>query len=318
MNRTELRQHLRDLAEQYGWRYLADSDEALGLHRGVAILAREDGGELRLLFYSPTADVGDEILEHYKGFQNCAEAGVPTDWFGGLGTDDQSCVLRLDGSRLEEMGAECFLRLPELVARDFHAHGAAEEMACTDCGEHPAEGVRLIESVCHCLCRPCLQLLAIRTVGGKLDLRPPVQWGPVLMRLALAAPALAVVWGFLQQCGVEEGRQLIGAGSLMLPGALGVGMAWVILPNDSGVRVLLRLLACGAAALAVLLGNIWGYCVALAQHGIEPPWTEVLHTYFTLWVPASRSYQVAYCVIAAIGVWVGLSMFDRAQKLHVR
>jgi hypothetical protein len=318
VKRAELRQHLRDLADQYGWRYLADNDEALGLHRGVAVLAREDGGELRLMFYAPTAEVGDEILEHYQGFQNCAEAGVATDWFGGLGTDDHTCVLRLDGGRLEEMGTERFLQLPELVARDFHAHGAAEEMACTDCGEHPAEGVRLIENVCHCLCRPCLQLLAIRTVGGKMDLRPPVRWRVVLVRLALAAPALAVVWGFLQQRLAEQGRQLIGTGSLILLGALGVGMAWLILPKDSGVRMLLRLLAGAAAALAVLLGNFWGYATVLSQNGIELPWTEVLRTYFTFWVPESRGYEVAYCVVAAAGVEVGLFMFDRSEKLHVR
>jgi hypothetical protein len=140
----------------------------------------------------------------------------------------------------------------------------------------------------------------------------------VLLRLALAAPALAVVWVLLQQRLAEQGRQLIGAGSLILLGGLGVGLARLILPEDSGVSVLLRLAAGAAAALAVLLGNLWGYWTALAQHWPDPPWAEVLRTYFTFWVPASRGYEVAYCVVAALGVWVGLSMFDRSQKLRVR
>jgi hypothetical protein len=140
----------------------------------------------------------------------------------------------------------------------------------------------------------------------------------VLVRLALAAPDLAVVWGVLQQRLAEQERQLIGTGSLILLGALGVGMAWLILPKDSGVSILLRILAGAAAALAVLLGNFWGYCAVLSKNRIELPWREVLRTYFTFWVPESRGYEVAYCIVAAGGVWVGLYMFDRSEKLHVR
>src|SRR5262249_17352850 len=155
---------LRALATHYAWRHLPDSHEAFGIHRGIGVHVREYDGVLLFVIFAPGANVGDEILEDFKGFAHCARAGLPTNWIRCWGADDTSCRIWVGGRQIEELGAERVLAIPDLMAGDFHTHGAAESMVCHDCGERPATEVRVVGGSYYCVCQHCLQLLTIRTV----------------------------------------------------------------------------------------------------------------------------------------------------------
>jgi hypothetical protein len=317
VKRAEIRELLRVLAERHGWRHLPSSHEALGFHRGVGVHVMEDEGLLAFLFFAPSANVGDEILEHFQGFTHCAEAGLPPDWFSGRVEDDHSCLLRMDGAQLEELDADLFFAIPDLVARDFHAHGATEEVLCEQCGERPAADIRLVDRTYHCLCAFCRQLLEVQTVGGQLG-RQVVLWHKILPRLAWAVPLLAVVWGLLFYRALEGAATMTIATVATLAGGLGVGFAWLVLSAQSAVSLPLRLVLCATAAVPVLAGNVWTYWVELARRNPGLPLPLGLELYFTAQLPQHPSFELLFPVATAAGVWIGLSLFNSQRGVRVR
>src|SRR5262245_16533808 len=217
MSRKDLQQCVQQLAERYGWKHYPKRREALGMHRGVGVHALEHDGELSLLFFAPGSNVGDEILEHFQGFRHSSDFGLQPSWFRGRTEDDCSCLLFIDAEQLEQVGRERFLEVPDVVARDFHAHGAAEELPCQQCGERPAAEVALVGVRASCLCPLCWQLLRIQTPGGRLETaNREVQWGKVLPWLLGAVVLGGLFWGWLF-ADVRQRPQRFGPWVLFVP-----------------------------------------------------------------------------------------------------
>src|SRR5882672_7045457 len=168
MNRAALRARLEQLTEHHGWAYEPKTREAHGLHRGVGVSVIEEDGQLHFLFFATGANVGDEILAGFAGFQHFAATGLPLSWLSGRTSDDHSCVLCLDGAHLEAVGEERFLAIPDMVAQDFHDHGAAPQPVCQHCGQQPATEVKKVNFALVCLCPACASVsLTVTTVQEK-------------------------------------------------------------------------------------------------------------------------------------------------------
>src|SRR5438876_9693549 len=84
MSRQELRATLDQLAERYSLRWIEPLQRYVGIHRGVFVEAIGGADEITLIFRSPAADIGDEILEEFAGFEHWRQTGLPSSWIRGL------------------------------------------------------------------------------------------------------------------------------------------------------------------------------------------------------------------------------------------
>jgi hypothetical protein len=314
MDRKTMQDWVARLAERYGWRHLPDRSECLGIHRGLGIHVTEFDGELSFLFFNEHADVGDEILAEFQGFHHCAEAGLPTNWFKGRVEDDFSCVLRLDGTQLGQMGEELFLIIPDVVADDFHEHGGDPEVACQQCGDQIATRVSLVDGWYRSLCRGCWADLHLRAPGGRLARGEAVRWGVVAPLLVICTVAGALVWGALQQ----PQSKTLGIGLVLLPFGYGVGLSKLVLSVGSGVNLLLRLAIMLSAVMAVLVGNLWGFGVMLAQEQPGLTWGEVIQNYFGPWLRDNWRDEVPFLIGGLVGAWVGFIWLKPHEHISVR
>lgn len=205
MKARDVRRCMEQLAEYYDFRQLPKTKTFVGLHRGVIVELSEWDGIITLKFNAPSANVGDEILESFSGFTHWRDADLPSEWLNGVlerntkDASDSGCMLTLDSERLETLAGDEFLELPDVIANDFQAHGAAEELACSQCGTTPATVVAVMDSLYAPLCGACWQSVLEKSKRGRLATEEPVRWSRVIPFLTIATIVGAVGWGLLQQ-----------------------------------------------------------------------------------------------------------------------
>jgi hypothetical protein len=227
--------------------------------------------------------------------------------------------------RLEEIDEETYFTLPDHVAADFRALGAAETFPCQHCGERPADDVRLIERTYHGVCRFCNQLLEVRNVGGTLASGMPVRWGAALLRLAGVAVVIGLLWGLLvyHQLGrVDEPDQVPGGltitTAVLLLGGLGFGGGGLTLPCASEVSWGLRAVAAGTVAFAVALAGALAVVTFDIRSNPGVTLDMALDYYFTVMLPATFGEQILFPVASAVGMLIGLSVFAPNAKVVIR
>jgi tetratricopeptide (TPR) repeat protein len=184
MTRQKVRELINALADHYGLRYIESEGFVLGLHRGTVVSLSESSGVLTFQFASPTVNLCGEALGHFEGFEHCREAGLPVGWldYGGR----CSCSLVLGKYRLGEIDVETFARIPELVVRDFEAHGASQSLECPRCEERDAAYVAYVNGQCVPLCSECWLEAGARSEPRKESLAKRILVPAVVMACILA------------------------------------------------------------------------------------------------------------------------------------
>jgi len=314
MRRRELQECLRRLADRYHLRWVEVGKCFLGIHRGILMNVSEWDGEVTLKFSSPTANIGDQILEEFSGFTHCREGGLPTAWIKGLmerdahGGEDagnHACAVRMDTRQLENIGAEKFMQIPQLIAADFHAHGGVETLPCVNCGGREATVVAMFNYAWGPMCDECWQAVQQQATGREIRTEQAVNWAPAFFALLGVVLLGALGWGLLQECEAWLGR---GLGILLFLIAFVWGAcACDIVPRFStGVTLGLRVLIALAVLGGLLLGNAWGYYALLRQNGQPVTFSESMELYFRvqLWKPDELPYLASGC----LGAWIGFSL----------
>jgi hypothetical protein len=318
MSRITVREHLARLIEHYNWRQIPKARDYVGIRNGIGIQVGEFNGELTFCFFAPTANVGDEILNQFEGFHHAAEGGLPASWFRGRVEDDHSCVLSLDRTQLEQLGLDRFLAIPEIIAQDFHGHGATSPMSCSNCGQADATEVALVGSgynmVFSCLCTVCWLELQQSAAAGKLSPEQTVAWKKILPLLFLSTVAGGWIWGRIQQPGINH----IVLGLVLLPFLYGVFLCWLVRKMGSGVNLALRLVLFASVMIAVMIGNIWGFRALVAQTEPGIGWLDAIRLYFTFWLPNHFVKEIPYLLGGVSGAWVGLTWLRPLEKVEVR
>src|SRR5262249_46270275 len=149
--------------------------------------------------------------------------------------------------------------IPEIVARDFHDHGATSPMSCSHCVQAEATEVALVGSgynkVFACLCTVCWLELQQSAAAGKLNAGQNVAWKKIILIVPLSTLVAGWLWGRIQQPGINH----IILGLILLPFLYGVFLCWLVRKVGSGVNLALRLVLFGSVIVAVMIGNVWGF-----------------------------------------------------------
>jgi hypothetical protein len=314
MSRAAMREMLTRLTDRYQWRHLPRTSEALGMHRGVGVHVQEFDGELSFCFFAPGANVGDEILEHFQGFRHAAEAGLPIEWFKGRVEDDNSCVLHIDAERLNQIDQDLFFRIPDVVAQDFHAHGAAEELPCSECAAQPARAIAVVGNAFSCLCGPCWDELQSQAPAGKLKTAQEIHWRKVWPLLGIATVAGTLIWGYLQQPHLKSSPWWL----LFFPFVYAFVLFDLVRRTGSGVNRALRGCLFASVIVVVLAGNVWGFRTALAQQQPGIGLGEAIRLYFTLWLPDHLKEEMPFLIGGILGAGFALTWLREKEKVAVR
>jgi hypothetical protein len=261
MFHNNLQMCLEQMAHRYALRWTQRTKRYLGLHRGIVVDACEREGVLTITFSSPTAEVGELVLEDFHAFAHCAEAGLPTAWVKGrmevdggrARVSDHSCLISIDQQRMAEIGEDLFLRIPDIIADDLHARGAQSSLRCADCGTNEATTVGLLEYTYTALCDACRDRALRGDASGSLLGRRRVDWRRVLPLLAVLTGAGGYGWGYIQQ---PERLDQLTWNAVLLPVLWAFGLCWVVYWRRIPVTRALRLLLFGSVIASVLLGNI--------------------------------------------------------------
>lgn len=315
--RSKLNQHLQALAQRYGWRYFPELREARGMHRGVGCSVLEADSQLHFTFFGPGANLSNEILNEFTGFTHFAAAGLPTSWLKGRTFDDFSCTVRLDRGQVDALGEERFFDLPEIVARDLHAHGALENVPCTQCGEANATELAQVQYSLTYLCLNCWLGMARRAADGALPSDQRLPWGAFLVRLAFVFVLGIAGWsGFLQWAYAHSGSVRWLWGWLLLFG-FGLAATPLAVPRFAAATWAARGLILATVAIAVQLGSLWAYRAALLADHPDADLMAVL-THYVLFLRHADVSDVGFAVMAVIGSLVGMLFFRRRRDVAFR
>ncbi|MFI5455324.1 MAG: hypothetical protein ACHRXM_07705 [Isosphaerales bacterium] len=319
------------LAGRNQLRFVEKSKCFLGIQQGVIVELLEWDGVVTAKLSSPTADIGDQVLEDFAGFVKWHEAGLPTSWISALMEKDASghesiskrgCSVLVDGKRLESIGIDRFLEITTLLAQDLHAHGASETLRCTECGKKEAVTVALANYAYTPLCDGCWQDLQFHAAAGKLATQQSVKWPLVLAVLSVLTVSGGMAWGFLQQ---PERLNRFGFYAMLLPAVWAYGLCWAIKLVGGGVTPLLRVTLCGSVILSVLAGNMWGYRSfviqqmekRLNQPVLGPRWADSAQLYFSALPDMWRS-EAPFYAGGLIGAWIGLRLLKSEETIDLR
>ncbi len=331
MKRRELRQCMERLAEEHSFRWVEKSKRFLGIRRGIIVEVSEWDGEVAFRFSSPTVQVGDEILEDFAGFTHLADAGIPTNWIkglierdanGGEHVSDRACGLSIDTNRIDYIGVNSFTQIPDVVAEDFHAHGASQTLPCSKCGKREATIVGLLNSAYSPMCLDCWKDLQFQTSGGKLATEQSVNWLLVIPTLAVLTAVGGYIWGFLQQ---PQHIERLGFFAMLLPAVWAFGLCWAIRAVSGGVTRMLRLSLFASTIISVLAGNIWGFRSFAIQQienevnqpVIAPAWLESIQLYFVAF-PNAWQGEIPFVVGGVLGAWFGLRLLKSEETIDVQ
>jgi hypothetical protein len=331
MTNSQLRECMTPLAETYQLRWSVAGKCYLGIHRGILVKLSEFDGVLSFLFSTPnTIDLRPQILENFADFTHCAKGGLPPSWIKiateATGSEERNspdtCYVELDSGRLEQIGPETYLQLPELVANDFQALGAEDHCVCATCGQENASVLTLVDYAAVPLCEECWQDLDSQTLNHALPNIEPVRWLFVVPSLCMLTLVGGWIWGFIQQPKLLE-KLPVGV-IFLLPILWACFLIFVILSLGRGVNLLLRIALSVSVLLSVLMGNVWGFrshLVQLVQAGakqpVEPPsWFEATLIYFES-LPWSWKGEVPFFVGGLVGAWLGHQLYKNREKIQV-
>ena len=323
MKNREMMECIEALANHYQWRYVKDAKEVYGMHRGVGFQVSFWDGIVTLLFFAPGANVGDEILQGFSGFQHFAEAGLPTSWLKGRTEDDYSCYVQLDGEQLASLGAERWLAIPEIVSQDFHAHGAPENLPCPRCGGDDASEVAAIDYKLTVMCVNCWLALAKQAPTGRIAAAnlmapPPVSWAQASQRLVLAGLVAAAVWSLALHAIIVHYGGAVGHWIFAVPLGLGIAVAVAVLHTGTAVNWLLTLALTATVGAAVFIGNFWGFYVLVRVQQPDLSWAAIVLEYvlFQLW--SRDSFDLVFIGAGLIGTWATLFSQRCPQSVRFR
>lgn len=317
MKTNELRECFQQLVECYSLRYLKKRKRYLGIFKGLCVDASEFDGQIALQFVSPSADIGEQVLEEFAGFQHWIEAGHPASWIRGRVVRDQvdshGCTVVIDAGRLERMGLEQFLDIPNLIAQDLQEFGAVDSAACANCNRQPVTVVGLVDWQYSWFCRECWENLAIEADQGRIPVAQSVNWPLAAAIIFVLTIVGALGWGALQQPGQRPGFY-----SLMLPPMLwGFALCAVLVRFRVGVSPWLRLAICASVILSVLAGNVWGFRSSLPQQLQSIDWYDAVWLYFTVQLPLNFGDEVPFLAGGLIGAWIGLRFLKSEESVAV-
>ena len=331
MKRRELRQHIERLAKELGFRWVDKTKRFLGIHRGILIEVCEWDGDVSFKFSSPTAHIGDQLLEDFSGFTHLAAAGIPTTWIRGLmerdangreHASDGSCGLSINTNQIDSIGIETFEQIPDRVAEDLHDHGASETLTCVNCGQKEASTVALLNYAYTPMCDDCWSDLQFHASSGKLATEQSVNWLFVIPTLALLTAAGGLIWGFFQQPQHLDSFDFV---LMLLPAAWAFGLCWAIRYVCGGVTRMLRISSFVSVTISVLAGNIWGYRSFAVQQIekqvnqpiIGPGWAESVHLYFMAF-PKIWQGEVSFLIGGVFGAWIALQWLKSQETIDVQ
>jgi len=331
MKRRELRECMERLAGRHQLRFVEKSKCFLGIERGVIVELSEWDAVVTAKLWSPTADIGHQVLEDFAGFVKWHEAGLPTSWISALMESDANgrerisksgCSVLVDAKRLESIGIDRFMEIPMLLVQDLHAHGASETLRCTACGQKDAVIVALANFAYSPLCHECWQDMQFHATGGKLATQQSVRWPLVLAVLGVLTILGGMAWGFLQQ---PERLNRFGFFAMLLPAIWAYGLCWAINLVSGGVTRLLRLTLCGSVMLSVLAGNMWGYRSFVVQQMekrlhqpvLGPGWSDSAQLYFSA-LPDMWQSEAPFFAGGLIGAWIGLRLLKSEESIDLR
>jgi hypothetical protein len=310
MTLLRIQDYLQPLVERTGWREIGPGYEYLGIHRGVTVHVVEYAGRVTFLFHAPAVNLVEQQAQSFQGFRHWAAAGLPTGWIEGRPGDVHSCLLRANIARLGEIGHKRFQRLPDLIADDFQALGAPEQVTCQSCGKQPATIAALVNSAYTSLCATCWQQLRAQTPGDHPD--GAVRLARVVPVWVIGSLLGLVAWGLLKQ---EKPNEVL---LFVLPLVYG----WVLgtAVRRTRTRVNLALGAALFASVVVVLwaGNVWGFRASLGAPKEPPAWAEVWQEYFTVQLRQHLDEELPYLVGGVLGLWLGLAWLQPLERSRVR
>jgi len=246
-----------------------------GLCHGLAILAAEQRGTIRVYVFSPLLELTpDLILDKFRSFHHLAEAGIPTEWLtgqvAGFGRIDRHCFLiDLTPDRLARIPVDAFLRLPELLALDLESwRNSTEPVQCSACGSSVAQQLYPGEGTWQFRCEPCS--------GTFHEMPPSIRWGRATAVLAGGTVLFGLGWGFIQQPTIHGHNA---EALLMAPLLASTSLCRFVGKAARGMSLSLRLITVACILLALFSGNIWGYRSWLGEQGVVS-WTDAAVAYF--------------------------------------
>jgi hypothetical protein len=307
------------ISDQYSLRYLENSKQYVGIHDGLCMAVSEFRGTVQFYVFSPTAELGDQILETFAGFVHLRESGIPPDWVRGnmlsnRDVDQHGCILELSPAQLQSLSDEQFLGIPHHLAQDFLNFGAENPIpTCPACGAEAPRHLAYVGRTYHILCDRCLSDLKVAAPDGRLQDTEPVRWGPAFSTLFLGTALFVIAWGLMQQPSFEMSLQLL----LLVPFLSSVCLVRAVTKAASGHSVLLRLATVMAIVSATVAGNIWGFrSLAFAQN-VPLTWGEAVDLYFRHQLPNNGEVEFLYLLGGAAGAWFGLSILKTAGFIRV-
>jgi len=330
MSTTQLQDYLHDLSDRYRWRDIKKLACFLGVHRGIYVVASEREGVIFLKFFSPGADLRQQIAAHFAGFHHCEEGGLPLSWLevsqerdkrGRESPSVHGCLLRIDSGRLEQIGEKRLLELPDLVASDLQEQGAPDSIPCQKCREKPSEILSLIDGALTAFCGACWSEVESQAPSGKLFKGHGVRWRRTLPALFACTVAGALIWGYLQQ---PDRLDRFGLLSILFPVGWALAVCCVVGSLSPGVTRSLRLSIFASVVLTVLAGNTWGFRSFLVQRmeqqlnrPVAPPdWFETVRLYFSALPQISKS-EAPFFLGGIIGAWIGLRLLKREEYVEI-
>lgn len=312
----EVSQFVDRLVERYNLRPYRVGRQYVGIHRAVGMHVLDFDGLCQFNFFAAGASLGVDTNEHFQGFRACAQGGILAEWFLGPVSDDHGCAVEIDDERLEQLGIERCLEIPDLVSRDFQAHGAPDPMPCSDCGAPSTEVVSL-DKTFSCLCVACHEKLREAAPQGELDVRGPVQWRKVWPRLVMAWLVGGTLWGILQDIEVVTETSLF-IFLLLLPVAYGFGVCYFVLRTGTGVNLRLRAAIAVTILAAVLVGNLWGYHTMLEQQAPGIGWALSSEAYFRIQLQHNPQGELPYFFGGVLGALMGFRHLRDVGRVKVR
>lgn len=274
-----------------------------GLCHGLAVLATEYDGMIRVYLHSPAIQLSpDLIFEKFQSFENVAAAGIPTHWISGnvlenTRLDLNGCFIDLTRQRLEQIPSEVFLGLPEIISRDLEPYRTTSEpIGCSRCGTAVATQLFPTQLSWLFRCDSC--------IGTFEESEPPVRWRPAAAVLLGGTILFALGWGLVQQPSVRgHDAEML----LVAPLIAAITLCRTVARYARGTSLSLRLITATCILLAVLSGNVWGFRSALRELGWgEVPWPDAIAAYF-LSLPDNTNAGW-YLLGGLAGTWLGFGI----------
>jgi len=318
VRRSMLTDSLGRFVEHFGLRYVKRRKCYLGVYRGLCLDVSEFDGNITLQFFSPTADIQDQVLENFAGFHHWSAAGLPVSWIRGRvlrgdHVDEHGCLVVIDGARLEQIGFEQFLEVPDLIAGDLEELGATKSLLCVHCAQRPATVVGLLNWCYSWSCNDCWRTLATQATNGGIPVTERVNWAIATPTLAVSTILGGLGWGAIQQPGQHIGFYSL----LLLPVLWGFGLCALLGRLRVGINRWLRLAICSSLILSVVAGNVWGFSTVLSRQLGPVDWMNAAWLYFTVQLAHNIGNEAPFLIGGLVGAWIHSRLLRSFDSIKV-